>query len=43
MNEKTNYCDVDVSNETLDLDFTNKEGVHQHLQILNTVTGLKKI
>lgn len=43
MNEKTNYCGVDVSNETLDLYFINKEGFHQHLQISNTVTGFRKM
>ncbi|MEG1022453.1 MAG: transposase, partial [Myroides sp.] len=43
MNEKINYCGIDVSNETLDLYFINKEGIHQHLQIANTVTGFRKM
>ena len=37
------YCGVDVSNETLDLYFVNKEGVAQHLQIPNNLTGFRKI
>jgi transposase len=43
MNEQINYCGIDVSNETLDLYFINKEGIHQHLQIPNTVTGFRKM
>lgn len=43
MNEKINYCGIDVSSETLDLYFINKEGIHQHLQIANTVTGFRKM
>lgn len=43
MNEKINHCGIDVSSETLDLYFINKEGIHQHLQIANTVTGFRKM
>lgn len=43
MEEKTKYCGIDVSNETLDLYFLNQEGIHQHLQISNTVTGFRKM
>src|SRR5690606_7292591 len=43
MAEKINYCGIDVSNETLDLYFKNREGVHQHLQVSNSITGFRKI
>ena len=43
MEEKINYCGIDVSSETLDLYFINKAGTHQHLQIPNTVTGFRKM
>lgn len=43
MNEQINYCGIDVSNETLDLYFVNKEGTHQHLQISNTITGFRNM
>lgn len=43
MNEKINHCGIDVSSETLDLYFINKERIHQHLQIANTVTGFRKM
>ena len=43
MEEKTKYCGIDVSNETLDLYFLNQEGIHQHLQISNTVTVLAEV
>lgn len=43
MEEKNNYCGIDVSSETLDLYFKNKEGVLQHLQVTNTVTGFRKM
>ncbi|WP_322970378.1 IS110 family transposase [Faecalibacter sp. LW9] len=43
MNEKINYCGIDVSNETLDLYFKNKEGIEQHLQVSNTLTGFRKL
>lgn len=42
MEEKTKYCGIDVSNETLDLYFLNQEGIHQHLQISNTISGERK-
>lgn len=41
MTNNINYCGIDVSNETLDLYFINKEGIHQHLQVSNTVTGFR--
>lgn len=43
MEEKINYCGVDVSSETLDLYFKNKEGILQHLQVQNSAEGLKKM
>lgn len=43
MEEKNNYCGIDVSSETLDLYFKNKEGILQHLQVTNTVTGFRKM
>lgn len=43
MEEKINYCGIDVSNETLDLYFINREGLPQHLQIPNNVTGFRKM
>ena len=43
MKEKINYCGIDISCETLDLYFINKEGVHQHLQIPNNITGFRKM
>jgi transposase len=43
MEDKINYCGIDVSNETLDLYYKNKEGILQHLQIPNTVTGFRKM
>lgn len=43
MNEKINYCGIDVSSETLDLYFENKKGVHQHLQVSNTLAGFRKL
>lgn len=43
MVEKINYCGIDVSSETLDLYFLNKEGTHQHLQVSNSTTGYKKM
>lgn len=41
MSKNINYCGIDVSNEKLDLYFINKEGIHQHSQITNTVTGFR--
>lgn len=41
MTNNINYCGIDVFNETLDLYFINKEGIHQHLQVSNTVTGFR--
>ncbi|MCD1116962.1 IS110 family RNA-guided transposase [Chryseobacterium turcicum] len=43
MEEKNNYCGIDVSSETLDIYFKNKEGILQHLQVTNTVSGFRKI
>ena len=43
MKEKINYCGIDISCETLDLYFINKEGIHQHLQIPNNITGFRKM
>ena len=43
MEEKNNYCGIDVSSETVDLYFKNKEGNLQHLQVTNTVTGFRKM
>ncbi|OCK49645.1 hypothetical protein BA768_08630 [Chryseobacterium sp. CBo1] len=43
MEEKNNYCGIDVSSETLDLYFKNKEGILQHFQVTNTVTGFRKM
>lgn len=41
MQDKNNYCGIDVSNETLDLYFKNKEGNKEHLQVPNSVTGFR--
>ncbi|WP_299182882.1 hypothetical protein [uncultured Chryseobacterium sp.] len=43
MEEKINYCGIDVSNETLDLYLKNREGIHQHLQIPNNSTRFRKM
>lgn len=43
MDNKKKYCGIDVSNETLDIYFQNKEGVLQHLQIANSIIGYKKM
>lgn len=43
MGEKINYCGIDVSNETLDLYFKNKDGILQHLQVSNSTSGFRKI
>ncbi len=43
MDNKKKYCGIDVSNETLDIYFQNKEGILQHLQVPNTVVGFKKM
>jgi transposase len=43
MKQKNNYCGIDVSSETLDLYFKNKEGNLQHLQVTNSATGFRKM
>jgi transposase len=43
MEQKNKYCGIDVSNETLDAYFQNKNGNFQHLQVTNTVTGFRKL
>lgn len=43
MDKKFNYCGIDVSSETLDIYFQNQEGVLQHLQVPNSITGFRKI
>jgi len=43
MEVKNNYCGIDVSSDTLDIYFKNKEGNLQHLQVTNTVSGFRKI
>ena len=43
MKQKNNYCGIDVSNETLDLYFKNKQGNHQHLQVSNSAAGFRKM
>ncbi|MFY0481073.1 IS110 family transposase [Flavobacterium sp. PLA-1-15] len=43
MQHKNNYCGIDVSSETLDLFFKNKEGNLQHLQVTNSATGFRKM
>lgn len=43
MENKNNYCGVDVSCETLDVYFEASQGEKQHLQVPNTKTGFKKL
>lgn len=43
MVQKNNYCGIDVSSETLDAYFQNKEGIFQHLQVANTLSGFRKL
>jgi len=43
MEDKNNYCGIDVSSETLDIYFKNKEGNLQHLQVTNTTAGFRKM
>lgn len=43
MEHKNNYCGIDVSNETLDLYFKNKDGKQQHLQVANSSSGFRKM
>lgn len=43
MEHKNNYCGIDVSSETLDIYFKNKEGNLQHLQVANSATGFRKM
>lgn len=43
MEERNNYCGIDVSSETLDFYFKNKEGNLQHLQVSNMVAGFRKL
>ena len=43
MKQKNNYCGIDVSSETLDIYFKNKEGIEQHLQVPNSGIGFRKI
>lgn len=43
MDKKINYCGIDVSSNTLDIYFQNQEGVLQHLQVPNSITGFGKM
>ena len=43
MEEKNNYCGIDVSSETLDAYFKNKKGIEQHLQVSNSVSGFREL
>mgnify|MGYP003611360707 CR=1 FL=1 len=43
MENKNNYCGIDVSSETLDAYFKNKKGIEQHLQVSNSVSGFRQL
>lgn len=43
MEQKNKYCGIDVSNETLDAYFQNKDGNFEHLQVANSSTGFRKL